>query len=88
MYGDYDARDDRRELVVEELEERVKVIVVTEDERLSSVEAKKRNDGPASPASRGKPASRRPAPASRGKQGIDEASAQIILQQYLDKLSV
>lgn len=64
MKGEYTKKTDEVMYFIEMLEEMVKIMVVTEDERLTSVQAAKRNDG----------------------QGIDESSAQIILQQYLDKL--
>jgi putative holliday junction resolvase len=65
MKGEYTKKTEEVMFFVGALEESTKVMVVTEDERLSSVQASKRSDG----------------------QGIDEGSAQIILQQYLDKLT-
>ncbi len=63
MSGKYTKKTEEVVLFIGVLEENIKIPVETVDERLSSVEAKKRGGG----------------------AGIDESSAQIILQQYIDK---
>ena len=63
MKGEYSDKTNEVVCFIEELEARTKLIVETQDERLSSVEAGKSGSG----------------------HGMDEESARIILQQYLDR---
>ena len=64
MKGEYTDKTNEVICFIEELESKVKVIVETQDERLSSVEAGR----------------------SQAGHSIDEESARIILQQYLDRV--